>query len=409
MKTVLFSALFSALLHLAAPQPHRPRHDHLKRHAPVKVYTQVDYVTISAEDVIVYVDSQGKPVSTQTVYHNQSPSTSSPASPPSTSPATPPSTSPVSNPLPPPANPQPQPQQPQPQPQQPQPQQPQPQQPQPGPGPAPGPSQPNSPTTVSTGPGFKAGVSYTPYNADNSCKSTQQVATDLAKINGYEVIRLYGTDCNQVSNVLAATKGQNVKLFLGIFDLAQVQKEAETISNAVQGDWSRVNAVNVGNEMVNKGTDPGTVIGAIGQARGVLKGHGYNGPIVTVDTMVAMTNHPEICKASDFCAINCHAFFDGKTPAAKSGDFIKGWVDKIGKATGKTVVVTETGWPTRGDTNGVAVPSQENHQAAMKSIQDTFSNNVIFYSAYNDMWKKNGQGTFNAEQYWGIMGNAPSS
>ncbi|KAL8732170.1 MAG: hypothetical protein Q9166_002917 [cf. Caloplaca sp. 2 TL-2023] len=279
----------------------------------------------------------------------------------------------------------------------------------PAPAPAPGPDKPNAGGPVSSGLGFKSGVSYSPYNADNSCKSTEQVAKDFSKISGYQVIRLYGTDCNQVPNVLSATKGTNLKLFLGIFDLAQVEKEAETISNAVKGDWSRVNAISVGNEMVNKGTDPGHVIGAIGQARGALKGHGYNGPIVTVDTMMAMANHPEICRASDFCAVNCHAFFDGKTPAEKSGEFVKGWVDKIGKATGKTVVVTETGWPTRGDTNGVAVPSQENHQAALKSIERALSNNVIYYSAYNDMWKKNGQGTFNAEQYWGIMGNAPSA
>lgn len=397
MKTLFFSAISLALLHLAAPQPHRmstttptaptkltkhagPRHDHLKRNGPVKVHTQVDYVTVNAQDVIVYVDSQGNPVSTTTVQHNQAPPTSPPAPPPSPAPAP--------NPLPPP---QPQPQ------------------PNPAPAPAPGPDKPSAGGPAPSGPGFKSGVSYTPYNADNTCKSTQQVATDFTKLNGFDVIRLYGTDCDQVSNALAATKGNSVKFFLGIYDLAQVQKEAETISNAVKGDWSRVNAVSVGNEMVNKGTDPGTVIGAIGQARGALKAHGYNGPVVTVDTMVAMTNHPELCKASDFCAINCHAFFDGKTPAEKSGEFIKGWVDRLGKATGKTVVVTETGWPTRGDTNGVAVPSQENHQAAMKSIQGTFANNVILYSAYNDMWKKNTQGTFNAEQYWGMMGNAPSA
>ncbi|KAL8862578.1 MAG: hypothetical protein Q9178_001076 [Gyalolechia marmorata] len=392
MKIALFPAFSLALLHLAAAQPHRPRHDHFKRHGPAKVHTQIDYVTIDAEDVIVYVDRNGKPVSTTTVYNNQPPPTAAPAPPP-----------------PPPPAPKPQPQpQPEPQPQPPPQPQPQPQ-PEPVPAPAPAPDKPNTEGPVSNGPGFKSGVSYSPYNADNSCKSTQQVATDFSKISGYDVIRLYGTDCNQVSNVLAATKGSNVKFFLGIFDLAQVQKEAETMSSAVKGDWSRVNAVSVGNEMVNKGTDPGTVIGAIGQARGLLKGQGYNGPIVTVDTMMAMVKHPEICKASDFCAINCHAFFDGKTPAEKSGEFVKGWVDKIGKATGKTVVVTETGWPTRGDTNGIAVPSPENHQAAMKSIQGAFANNVIYYSAYNDMWKKNWDGSFNAEQYWGIMGNAPSA
>ncbi|KAL9603652.1 MAG: hypothetical protein Q9219_000971 [cf. Caloplaca sp. 3 TL-2023] len=277
----------------------------------------------------------------------------------------------------------------------------------------PAPAQPGEPASgdqsVTAGPGFKSGISYTPYNADNSCKSTEQVATDLAQINGYQVLRLYGTDCNQVANVLAATKGSNVKFFLGIFDLAQVQKEAEIIASAVHGDWSRVNTISVGNEMVNKGTDPGAVIGAIGQARSVLKGCGYNGPVVTVDTMIAMVNHPEICKASDFCAINCHAFFDGNTPAEKSGEFVKGWVDKLSEMTGKTVVVTETGWPTQGNTNGKAVPSQENHQAAVSSIGGALSSNVIYYSAYNDMWKKNGPGTFGAEQFWGIMGNAPSS
>ncbi|KAL8684931.1 MAG: hypothetical protein Q9218_008065, partial [Villophora microphyllina] len=279
----------------------------------------------------------------------------------------------------------------------------------PQPNPAPNQDPPSTGGSVPSGPGFTSGVSYSPYNADNSCKSTQQVATDLGKINGYQVIRLYGTDCNQVANVLAATKGSNVKLFLGIFDIAQVQKESETIANAVHGDWSRVNAVSVGNELVNKGTDPGAVIGAIGQARSALKGCGYSGPVVTVDTMMAMSNHPEICKASDFCAINCHAFFDGKTPAEKSGEFVKGWVDKIGQATGKTVVVTETGWPTQGDTNGVAIASQDKHQAALSSIKEALSSNVILYSAYNDMWKKNGPGTFNAEQFWGLNGNAPSA
>ncbi|KAL8702770.1 MAG: hypothetical protein Q9201_004046 [Fulgogasparrea decipioides] len=400
MKVAFFSAVSVTLLHLIASQPHRmllfPReqnetlnrrvgshHQHLKRQPNVK--TEISYVTLDAQDVVVYVDGKGNPVSTTTVYHNQPPPTASPSPPP-----------------PPPPEPQPQPN-PAPAPDQ---------QPQSHQGPS-APQQPQNPPNagdpVTSGPGFKSGVSYSPYNADNTCKSTQQVATDLAQITGYQVIRLYGTDCNQVANVLAATEGSNVKLFLGIFDLAQVQKESETIATAVKGDWSRVSAISVGNELVNKGTDPGTVIGAVEQARGALKSSGYNGPVVTVDTMTAMANHPEICKASDFCAINCHAFFDGKTPAENSGEFVKGWVDKIGQATGKTVVVTETGWPTQGDTNGVAVPSQDNHLAALQSIKGALSTNVIFYSAYNDMWKKNWPGSFNAEQFWGLNGNAPSS
>ncbi|KAL8936864.1 MAG: hypothetical protein Q9216_004707 [Gyalolechia sp. 2 TL-2023] len=402
MKATLLVTLVGTLVTLAALQPHRmlfpsqslgktltervgSSHQHGKRQAQQKGEVHIAWTTVDGPDVIVYVDSHGKPYSTATVYPNQHPPTPAPHAPASA--GNPP---PQELNGPPPAAP--------------------PQNPQPA---QPAPAQPGKPPanegSVTTGPGFKSGISYSPYNGDNSCKSTQQVATDFSKISGYQVIRLYGTDCNQVANVLAATKGSNVKLFLGIFDLAQVQKEAETIANAIRGDWSKVNAISVGNEMVNKGTSPGTVIGAIGQARGVLKNHGYTGPVATVDTMVAMVDHPEICKASDFCAVNCHAFFDGNVPAEKSGEFVKGWVDKIGKATGKTVVVTETGWPSQGNQNGKAIPSPQNHRAAISSIGGALSNNVIYYSAYNDMWKKDGPSTFGAERFWGILGNAPGS
>ena len=106
------------------------------------------------------------------------------------------------------------------------------------------------------------------------------------------------------------------------------------------------------------------VVAAIGTAKAALKFAGFNGPVTTVDTMskhhfrgfrsvllivgvgtkerstsvdhrndvffatipylekyliltlnlpVAIKNNIELCTASDFCAINCHAFFDGNT------------------------------------------------------------------------------------------------
>lgn len=53
---------------------------------------------------------------------------------------------------------------------------------------------------------------------------------DFGKISGYEVVRLYGTDCNQVSNVIAATHS-SVKLIIGIFDINSIQSEVQTISS----------------------------------------------------------------------------------------------------------------------------------------------------------------------------------
>ena len=89
---------------------------------------------------------------------------------------------------------------------------------------------PSPEVTGSSGPGFSSAVAYTPYNADQSCKSTSQVAADFQRISGYEVVRLYGTDCNQISNVIAATHS-SVKLLLGIFDINSIQSEVQTISS----------------------------------------------------------------------------------------------------------------------------------------------------------------------------------
>lgn len=263
---------------------------------------------------------------------------------------------------------------------------------------------PNIPPTSKSGPGFGSGVSYSPYNADNSCKSAAQVAQDFGLISGYSVIRLYGTDCDQVENVLAATKGKGVSLFLGIFDINQVPSECEKISKAIKGDWHLVNTISVGNELVNNGkASCDQVTAAISQARGALKAAGYTGPVVTVDTMVAMKNNPQLCHASDYCAINCHAFFDGNVLPDGAGDFVKMWVQMVSDAAGgKEVVITETGWPSQGDPIGKAIPSKANQEAALASIRKTLSSNVIQYNAFNDLWKA---GT---EKYWGILGDAPS-
>ena len=262
---------------------------------------------------------------------------------------------------------------------------------------SPSPSPSHGGGDTSAGPGFGSAISYTPYNSDNSCKSAQQVAKDLQQISNYDVLRLYGTDCDQVANVIAATKG-SVKLFLGIFDIDSIQSEVQTISSAVNGNWAIVNAINVGNELVNSGkASAGQVTAAIGSARSALKAAGYSGPVVTVDTMVAMKNNPSLCTASDFCAINCHAFFDGGVLAEGAGDFVKNWAQQVSEAAGgKTVVVTESGWPTQGGTNDKAIASPEAHTAAISSLKSAFGGgqNLILYAMYNEEWKKDSGTTF---------------
>lgn len=138
-------------------------------------------------------------------------------------------------------------------------------------------------------------------------------------------------------------------MFAGIFDISDLPTQVATIVKAANGDWSNFDTISVGNELVNSGTaSASTVVAAIGTVRGLLKTAGYTGNVVTVDTLVASRANPSLCDASDYCAVNCHPFFDGNVVAADSGNFLTTQLptlkDKLSNKSQK-IVVTETGWP----------------------------------------------------------------
>lgn len=259
------------------------------------------------------------------------------------------------------------------------------------------------------------GLTYSPYNSDGSCKTASQVLTDFEGFgSGYSFVRTYGIDCDTVPNVLAACKAQGMKLMAGIFSLSDLESSVSTIVSGA-GDFSSLYAVSVGNELVNSGlADAASVVASISTVRTLLRTAGFKGPVVTVDTLVATRSNPSLCDASDFCAVNCHPFFDGGVEASGSGDFLTTQIATL-KAVladqSQDIVVTETGWPSKGDTNGKAVPSTSNQASAISSIKAAFSSNpagITLFNPYNMMWKTSSAAQFQAEPYWGFLGNNPS-
>lgn len=259
------------------------------------------------------------------------------------------------------------------------------------------------------------GVSYAPYRADHSCKSQQDINNDFSQLKqSYSLVRVYGTDCDQVPMVYSAAKAHGMQLFLGIWDPHYVEDEANKIISGIDGDWDVVHTVSVGNELVNNGeAAPQEIIHSMTKARSILRAAGFQGPVVAVDTFTAVLANPELCKASDYCAINAHAFFDSTIAAHQSGMWLENTISRVQSAISgnKKVVVTETGWPTKGVANGLAVPGLENQKVALDAIREKFADNpgdVILFSAFNDLWKKKEMTTFNSDQFWGINGAVSS-
>ena len=221
-------------------------------------------------------------------------------------------------------------------------------------------------------------------------------------------MRIYGVDCNQTATVLHAARKNNMKLFAGVYDLQDFPSSLNKITDAANGDWSPFHTIAVGNEMVNQGTATvSQLVGAVHQARAILRKAGYSGPVVTVEVFNIILQHAELCHASDYCAANCHAFFDANIHAPAAGKYVRQqWENIRRKVPHKRTVITESGWPHKGNANGAAVPSPRNQHEAIISLRRVFGggDDLVLFTGFDDMWKQNGPGTYGAEQYWGIEG-----
>ncbi|KFZ13219.1 hypothetical protein V501_03830 [Pseudogymnoascus sp. VKM F-4519 (FW-2642)] len=374
MKTATLSLAAISLLQLAVAQPHR-RHAHEAFHAKKDV-TVRDNSNIA--HVIVYVDQNGTPVSTTTKL--PAAQTEAPAAPAAPSP-TPEAVAPVvadkvadTN--------------------------------------ASSASSPSA--SASSADGY--GLTYSPYNKDGTCKTADQVLMDFGGFgSGFSTVRTYGTDCNTVSTVVAAAKAHGMKVFQGIYDIADISGSVNDIVSAVNGDWSIIHTISVGNELVNSGqASASTVVAAMSSARSLLRAAGYTGPVVTCDTLVATLANPSLCDNADYCAVNSHPFFDPNTDAASAGTFLTSSIEslksKLADST-QTIVITETGWPSQGTANGRAIPSSSNQQTAIAAIKSAFESapaGVMLFNPYNMMWKTSNAEQFEAEQWWGFLGDCPS-
>lgn len=255
-------------------------------------------------------------------------------------------------------------------------------------------------------------MSYLPYLKTGGCKLKEQVAHDISLIQDFELIRLYLTDCLGIENVLAAM-GSGQKLFLGIWNLdsALVTGGLHDIQQAVKGSlrgWLAVHTIAIGNERVNEGQATVDDISlAISTARSWLKQNApeYKGAVVSVDTLVAVKLNPGLCKLLDYIAVNCHPYWDGGVQPENSGPWLKQQMNELAGICGgdKEIMITETGWPTKGDDYGNCKPLIENQKAALQLIMGTMGQQVLAFTLYNDYWKA--PGGSNVEQYWGVYGD----
>ena len=140
----------------------------------------------------------------------------------------------------------------------------------------------------------------------------------------------------------------------------------------------------------------------VNDVRSKFRAAGYNGPVGTSEVPGTFIEHADVlCPAVDYAAANIHPFFTESISAENAGDFVVKVLDNVSKACNheKAAYNLESGWPSLGSANGMAVPGAEDQKIAIKSIMEKAGGKTAMFSYENDAWKAPGE--FGVEQHWG--------
>lgn len=278
-------------------------------------------------------------------------------------------------------------------------------------------AQTSSTSTSSSGLTVPEIITYSPYNDDSSCKNADAVHSDLSKIaaKGIKTVRIYNTDCNTIQTVQPVARKLGLTIDQGFWIGPQgadsidsgVQDIINWVANENGNDWSIFAIFTVGNEAVfGNHIDAPTLLNKIKEVKGKLRAAGWNGPVTTAETPSTYSGFPELCTDSDgldIIGVNAHPYFDAGGSASEAGNFINSQFDAIKQICGNNanIRITETGYPSAGNTNGNQVPTKENQAIAIKQIMDATNNKAVMFTMFDDYWKS--PGPYNVEQHFGIF------
>lgn len=251
-----------------------------------------------------------------------------------------------------------------------------------------------------------SGISFSPYlegqdPGEKSIISEQQIADRLEIIRPYtRWIRTFSTTLgNEQVPRIAHEKG--IKTLVGAWidaDLENNEKEIENIIKIAQAGYADMLAI--GNEvLLREDLDVDVLIGYIRRVKQAVP----HIPVGYVDAYYMFVNYPEMVDECDVILANCYPFWE-HCALDIAVEYMKKMYELAHRhAKGKQVIISETGWPTKGEQYGGAVPSYEN---AMHYFIQTFewaqkeNIHLFYFSSFDEAWKVSKEGEYGA--YWGL-------
>ncbi|MBP6447804.1 MAG: MFS transporter [Saprospiraceae bacterium] len=128
-----------------------------------------------------------------------------------------------------------------------------------------------------------------------------------------------------------------------------------------------------------------------------------NIPVGYVDVYYEVIKHPKLSEVSDILMINCYPYWEG-ADIQFACFYIQEMYHKVAQISGsKKIVITETGWPSKGQTIKDAVPSDVNVMRYVAEISEWGSSkniDIFYFSSFDESWKIHSEGW--AGTSWGL-------
>jgi len=277
------------------------------------------------------------------------------------------------------------------------------------PSPTPQPAGPTTPTTPTTptNPVYQVyGLNFSPYKDGQdpnygSVASDAQIRERLKIIAPYsQWIRTFGSS-NGLEQAGRIAREFNLKTAIGAWlgreGVANERELANLIAAAKSG---YVDLAIVGSEVLLRGDlTLNQLLDYINRFRQAVP----NVPVTTGEVYGNWLANQQLIDACDIVFVNYYPYWEGKNVQQAVANVHALHLQVKAKAGGKEVIVSETGWPSAGDTIGQAVPSPDNACFYFKNfVSWARQENVkyFYFEAFDEAWKAAYEGPQGA--HWGI-------
>jgi len=219
-------------------------------------------------------------------------------------------------------------------------------------------------------------------------------------VNHTEWIRVFSCT-NGYENIPKIAKEMGFKVMMGAWigkDKAENRKEIQSLISLCNNGL--VDMAAVGNEVLFRGDiDQNTLIGYINEVR-----KNTNGIAISyVGIYNEFSDYPNLIDACDKILINCYPFWEGAHIEHASVYLQEMYNKTKAIAKGKEVMITESGWPSKGQVVGEAIPSKENLMIYFVESQEWATQadvKLFYFSSFDESWKVHFEGW--AGTSWGL-------